>query len=414
MYIELSIGSIYFVNKMVSKALNGTKLFSPIKVGEKLLKQRITHMPTTRLRSNNQVPTDLQLKYYGDRAKAPGTLISTEATAISDKTANGFVPGIWSEQQTIAWKKIVDEVHKHDSFISCQLWAMGRSSDPNYLKSKGNKFNAPSAIYKDEASRRYAEKVGWPLQEMTKEEIKEMIYTDFTNAAKNALKAGFDYIELHHGNGYLLEQFLYPVTNQRTDEYGGSIENRSRLLLELLDHLLTFIPASKIGIKMAPFLDGEGLLGVKEVIHPIVTNGYILNELQQRANKGQELAFVGITDARMDLIEEQPELGNLDWVRSIWKGIIIRHGNYGFETGEYPTLVRDIEADDKTIAGFGRHFIANPDLVERLKNGYDLNAYDRNTFYSGGNWGYNTYPKYGETVSFSEETEKKVQGVPLA
>lgn len=399
---------------MSPKALNNTNLFAPIQVGSNTLKHRITHMPTTRLRSTEQVPTDLQLQYYGDRAAYPGTLISVEATAISNKTANGYVPGIWSSRQTKAWKKIVDEVHKHDSFISSQLWAMGRASDPNYLKGNGAKFSAASAIYKDEDSKKAAEQAEWPLQEMTVEEIKEMIYTDFTNAAKNALEAGFDYIELHHGNGYLLEQFLYPVSNQRTDQYGGSIENRSRLFLELLDHLLTFVPASKIGIKMAPFMEEDGFLGVNESIHPIVTNGYLLSELQQRANKGQELAFVTMTDARTDILEKHPELASFDWIRSIWKGVIIRNGNYGYENGDYATLVKNLQDDDKTLAGFGRHFIANPDLVERLEKGYELNKYDRNFFYYGGNWSYNSYPKYGETVHFSQEDELKVVGKPLA
>lgn len=391
--------------KMANKPLKDTNLFKPIKVGDNTLNHRISHLPCTRFRPENQVPSDLMLQYYDDRTKYPGTLVAIEATSVSNETGSGKAPGLYTDQQVQAWKKIVDKVHDNKSFISAQLWHMGRESDPKYLKNNGAKFGSASAIYWSEQSKKLAERVGNPIVEYTQDDIQDII-SQFVNATKNAMEAGFDYVELHHGNGYIFEQFLFPASNVRTDKYGGSIENRTRFVLETLDRLFEVIPASKIGIKIAPYISNPGFLGFKEEIHPIVTYGYLLSELQKRAEKGNELAFISISDARQDEIDLNPELKSIDWIKNIWKGVIIRGGNYSFETGEMTNIFNDVNYDDRTMIGFGRHFVANPDLVEKLENGWDLNHYQRQYFYTGTNLGFNTYPKHGETLEFDEATEK--------
>ena len=191
----------------------------------KTISHRIAHLPTTRNRATkDHVPTDLMQKYYTDRAKTGGLLV-TEATLISlNQGIYPNVPGIWNNQQRDAWKKITDSVHSVGGFISVQLWALGRVGNAKLLKNHGLPLTGVSPIYEHEQAEKDAVKAENPIQELTQDEIKDIIYNQFANAAKLADEAGFDFIELHGANGYLFEQFIHPGTNKRTDKYGDQLK----------------------------------------------------------------------------------------------------------------------------------------------------------------------------------------------
>lgn len=392
--------------------LKDTKVFKLIKVGRHTLSNRIFYAPSTRIRAlADRTPSDLQLRNYDERTKSPGSFVVTEAVFSFPQAGliNG-VPGIYSAEQTAAWKKVVDKVHANKSFISIQLWNLGRLGDPALLKAQGLPYLAPSAIYLNEAAQKKAEDAKNPIRALTEEEIHDQIYNQYTNAAKNAVEAGFDYLELHGAHGYLLHQFLEEATNKRTDKYGGSIENRARFVLELIDHLISIVGADRLALRISPWVTIQGMEGVNGKVHPLTTYSYLLHELEKRAQKGDRLAYISVVEPRVngaEILEKDQQLGNNDFVNDIWKGIILKAGNYTYDAPEFKQVVQDVD-NDRTLVGFSRYYISNPDLVDRLKNGLTLSSYDRNTFYAGNDFGYNVYPERN-TI---EEIEAAKQRVP--
>ncbi|ANB12936.1 Oye2p [Sugiyamaella lignohabitans] len=352
-------------------------LFSPIKVGKSTLQHRIALAPLTRFRSPKHVPGDLVAEYYEQRASRPGTLLITEATFIAAK-AGGIpnVPGIWSQEQIDAWKKVTDRVHAKKSFIYAQIWALGRQAFPAVLKAEGFDYVSASDVPIDEER-------GAP-RPLTKEEIKEYIQL-YVKAAKNAVEAGFDGIELHSANGYLLDQFLHENTNQRTDEYGGSIENRARFTLEVVDALVEAIGADRVGIRLSPWNTyGEVFPGIS----PIPQWSYVVAELEKRAvEQNKRLAFVHIVEPRIaGHVNLESWSGSNEFINNIWKGILIKAGNM------LPVAAEVAEKEPNTIIAVGRHFISNPDIVDKLERKLELTDYDRDTFYTNDAKGYTDYP----------------------
>ncbi|KAK6461919.1 NADPH dehydrogenase [Scheffersomyces coipomensis] len=396
----------------VGVPLKDTSVFKSIKVGQNELAHRIVYVPTTRFRAlEDHTPSDLELKYYGDRSEYPGSLIITEGTFVSDQ-GSGYtnVPGIFTDKHVKAWKQITDKVHSNGSFISAQLWFLGRVATPQVFKQKGLDIVAPSAIFESEYSENKAKKVGVKIRALTIPEIKHLIYDTYTNAAKKAIEAGFDYIELHSAHGYLLDQFLHPVTNKRTDEYGGSVENRARFTLELIDQLSKVVGANKVAIRLSPWANTQGILAHEDVIHPITTFSYLINELQKRKLAGQELAYISIVEPRVSGlidVDAEDQQGTNEFVYQIWKGKIVKAGKYTYDAPEFKSIQNDT-ADDRTLVGFSRYYISNPDLVYKLKNGLELNDYDRSSFYGKSNWGYNTYNRHEENSNYDKEKESKV------
>ena len=405
-------------------SLKNTDLFKSLKVGQNTLSNKVVYPPTTRMRAlEDHTPSDLELEYYGSRSKYPGSLLIAEATFVSEQAGlngsvpstwnsepAGYVPGIWNEKHVKGWKKITDRVHENDSFISSQFWFLGRVGDPQLLKDHGLDYVAPSAIYPDQDFRNKAEAAENPLRALTEEEIHELIYETYTNAAKNAIAAGFDYIELHAAHGYLLDQFLNPATNQRTDKYGGSIENRARLVLELVDHLTTIVGASKLAIRISPWAKFQGMDAEKDSTHPTTTLSYVLHELQKRADNGKGLAYVSVVEPRAqggDDVEKSQQVGDNTFVGQIWKSVILKSGNYTYDAPNFKTLLNDI-SDNRTMVGFARYYTSNPDLVKRLYEGWDLTPYDRLTFYGSSNWGYNTFNSYNENREFTKDVESDI------
>lgn len=348
-----------------------SNLFQPLNVGAYTLKNRIIMAPLTRSRANNpgRIPNELMVEYYRQRASAG--LILTEATSVTPMGV-GYpdTPGIWLDAQTEGWKPVTEAVHEQGGKIFMQLWHVGRISDPRYLG--GELPVAPSAI----AAPGHVSHIR-PFQDyvvpraLSIEEIKNL-QSIYRRAAENAKKAGFDGVELHAANGYLFDQFMHESTNTRSDEYGGSIENRVRLLLEIVDVLIAVWGADKVGVHLAPASDGAGLADSD----PRALFTYVAKQLSAR-----NIAFIF---AREDTSKEDT-VGQL--VRDNFEGVFIANQQLTKATGEQ--LIESGRAD---AVSYGQLFIANPDLVERFELGAELNTPNRETYYFNEKVGYTDYP----------------------
>ena len=360
--------------------MSNSVLLESYQMGSITLKNRMVMAPMTRSRSanNEHVATELTAKYYEQRATAG--LIITEGTFVSKK-AVGFinVPAIYSEAQTNGWKLVTTAVHNKGGKIFAQLWHTGRLSHPDLHN--GELPHAPSAINpiaKAYTTNGFVDTV--TPKEMTIEEIKETI-ADFVNAAKNAVAANFDGIELHGANGYLFHQFFNGVSNHRTDIYGGSIENRSRILFETLDALKDVIHLSKVGIRLNPSMHNSQGMMVDELTIP--TYEYIINRLNDYG-----LAYIHLTEPFTpvhDVAFAVEEVAK--HFRPFYKGTLIINKGFTKETG-----IKVIEDGNADLVAYGVPFIANPDLVERFAKDAALNTPDQSTFYSFTEKGYTDYP----------------------
>lgn len=359
------------------------KLFSPLKVGALTLPNRVFMAPLTRLRSiePGDIPTPLMAEYYRQRASAG--LIITEATQISFQ-AKGYAgaPGLHTPEQLNAWKKITQAVHDDGGHIAVQLWHVGRISH-NSLQPGQQAPVAPSAIAADTRTTVRDETGAWirvPCSTPRALETEEIpgIINDFRQATANAREAGFDYIELHAAHGYLLHQFMSPASNQRTDQYGGSIENRTRLTLEVVDATAAEWGAEHIGIRISPLGPFNGLDNGEDQEEAAL---YLVEELNKR-----NIAFLHISEP--DWAGGKPYSDAFrDAVRARFKGVIVGAGAYTAEKAE-----NLIEKGFIDAVAFGRSYISNPDLVERLQQNAPLNEPDGETFYGGGAKGYTDYP----------------------
>ncbi|KAL4812297.1 FMN-linked oxidoreductase [Aspergillus spinulosporus] len=362
-----------------------TRLFKPLEIGTVRVQHRIGMAPLTRLRATpDRTPTPLMKEYYTQRASIPGTLIVTEGTLISGASAGGFpgAPGIWRADQVAAWKEITDAVHRKGSFIYVQLFSMGRAADTELAESEGIEIVAPSAIPIPHDERPDA-----PMpRAMRTAEIQQAI-VDFVTAAKNALAAGFDGVEIHGANGYLLDQFLQDTSNQRHDKYGGSVANRSRLLHEVLQEVVKAIGADKVGLRLSPWSRFQGM----RMDDPIPQFADIIDRASDL-----NLAYLSLIEARVvgardyeGSLDEDRE--TLDFVYERWNGPVLVAGGYGLEKAQ--RLVDEQYPEKDIVVLFGRHFISNPDLVYRFKEGIELTKYQRETFYQiSSAVGYVDYP----------------------
>lgn len=347
-------------------------LFEPITVGDLTLPNRIVMAPLTRSRAGQErIPNQLMRDYYVQRADAG--LILTEATAI-DPMGVGYAdtPGIWSEEQVAGWKNIVEGVHAAGGRIFSQLWHVGRISDPSFLN--GAVPVAPSALAaQGNVSLLRPQRPFVTPRALEHSEVVALV-EKYRHGALNAKKAGFDGVEIHGANGYLPDQFLQDGSNQRTDEYGGSIENRARFLLQITDAAISVFGAGRVGVHLSPRSDSNYISDSK----PLETFPYVARELAKR-----KIAFLF---ARA----KQGEDGLGARMKEAFGGPFVANEGLTFEEAE--RIVRKGEAD---LVSFGKLFIANPDLVKRLKEKAPLNAPDPSTFYSAGAKGYTDYPVLG-------------------
>lgn len=391
-----------FVKDFKPIALGDTNLFKPIKIGNNELKHRVVMPPLTRMRAHHpgNVPNkDWAVEYYDQRSRRPGTLIITEGSFPSPQ-CGGYdnAPGIWSKEQIEQWKKIFAKIHENKSFVWVQLWVLGRQAFADSLARDGLPYvSASDEIYMSEEQREKAIKSNNPQHGLTKEEIKEYIQY-YVQSAKNSIAAGADGVEIHSANGYLLNQFLDPISNKRTDEYGGSIENRARFTLEVVDAVTEAIGCDKVGIRFSPYGTFGTMSGGQEPL-TVAQYAYVLGELEKRAKAGKRLSFVHIVEPRVTdpfFTEGEGEYheGTNDFVYSIWKGPIIRAGNLAL----HPEDVKEMVRDERTLIGYGRFFISNPDIVDRVEKGLPLNKYVRETFYAMTTEGYTDYPTYAKAI----------------
>ncbi len=362
-----------------------TTLFDSLKLGDITLNSRVIMAPLTRMRSKQpgNIPHALNAEYYAQRASAG--LIISEATQISQQ-GQGYpaTPGIHSPQQVEGWKLVTEAVHKEGGKIFLQLWHVGRISHTSH-QPNGSLPVAPSAIAPKDSGTFSAEWKPVACETPRALELSEIpgIIADFVKAAQNAKEAGFDGVEVHGANGYLLDQFLEDGSNQRTDIYGGSIENRARLLLEVVDAVVAVWGKGRVGVRLSPYGTFSGM----HDSDPVKTFTYVLEELNNRGIAYAHLIEPRATSAGgSDAVHESaPSTSEL--FRKAFKGVFISAGGYDADNAKQAVQSGAVDA-----VAFGRLFIANPDLPARLQQGIALNPYNRATFYGGAETGYTDYP----------------------
>jgi len=353
-----------------------TKLFEPYQLGAITLANRIAMAPLTRNRAAaGMVPGPLAVEYYGQRA--PAGLLITEASQISQQ-GQGYqdTPGIYSNEQVAGWRKVTERVHAEGGRIFIQLWHVGRISHVS-LQPNGGAPVAPSAI-----PAKTKTFVGGSFADVSPPRALELseipgIIDSYKRAAANAIEAGFDGVEVHGANGYLLDQFAKDGTNKRTDAYGGSIENRARLMLEATKGIVDEIGADKTGIRISPVTPANDISDS----NPQPLFDYIVDQLN-----ALNLVYLHVVEGATG---GPRDVAPFDYasLRKRFKGAYM--ANNGYDLALANQMLSSGAAD---LIAFGKPFISNPDLVERLKTGAPLNEWDKNTFYGGGARGYTDYP----------------------
>jgi N-ethylmaleimide reductase len=359
-----------------------SKLFTPTKVGPYEISHRVVMAPMTRMRTTEgDVPNELMVEYYTQRA-SEGGLIIAEATPVS-RQGYGYnkAPGIYAGEQIDGWRRVTDAVHAKGGRIFLQLWHVGRQSHPE-LQPGGSDPVAPSALQADGYA--YGDDGQLPFtmpRELHTNEIPAIIET-FRLGAERALAAGFDGVEIHGANGYLPDQFLQDGSNKRTDEYGGPIENRAKFMIAVTEAAISVFGADRVGLRLAP----SGKYGNMHDSDPEATFGYVARRMNELG-----LGYLHIIEPRIkgteEISVEEPIAAK--HIRRSFTGPIIAAG--GFDKDAAEAIVSSGDAD---LVAFGRFFISNPDLPERLRTGAPLAAFDRETFYGGNSRGYTDYPAY--------------------
>ncbi|KAK9390189.1 hypothetical protein V1515DRAFT_589479 [Lipomyces mesembrius] len=335
-------------------------LFTPVKLGKLELGHRIAFAPCTRFRNEDDGSPieDLMPAHYAQRCLIPGTFLIAEATD-AHSLGGGYsnVPGIYTEEQIAAWKKVTDAVHEKKCFIFLQVWAIGRV---NPGTKQPDVFSASTIADGGHLTPR----------ELTIEEI-HTLEDAFATAAKNAVAAGFDGVEIHGAHGYLVDQFIQDVSNQRTDEYGGSVENRAKFALEIINKVAAAIGDEKVGIRLSPFSRFQSM-GMGD---PYPQFSYIVSKLQENHPK---LAYIHMVEPRVSGITDREPQGDesTDPYHKLWTGTWIAAGGFTAETAKAYAA-----AHEDSLVAFGRYFISNPDLVAKVKEGIPFTMYNRDTFY---------------------------------
>ncbi|KAJ3046005.1 hypothetical protein HDV00_003753 [Rhizophlyctis rosea] len=364
-------------------------LFSSFKVGDMELKHRIVMGPMTRSRSPGEVANDINAKHYGQRASEGGLIISEGTTAAATGVGYAHVPAIMNPEQAVGWKKATDAVHRKGGYIYAQLWHVGRASKAEFQPDNKPPVSASELPTKGKDVPRA----------LAVDEIHSTTAAIAESARLAVQEAGFDGVELHAAHGYLFDQFLQSSSNIRTDQYGGSFENRARFLFETIDAIVAKIPASKVAVRLSPWLDGQDCTDSD----PEALFTYVLKRLQP-----YNLAYIHLTEPIWGGWQQGPphSQSKLNVFRPLVTAptALLLTGGYLAENGE-----EAVASGRAELIGIGRPFITNPDLVERLRNGWELTAYDdifSKVFYGGGEENYTTYKTYQEQL---EEKGEEVQ-----
>lgn len=365
--------------------MTATNLFTPLTLGRLSLSHRVVMPPLTRMRATPQTnAANAQMaQYYGQRA-TPGGFIIGEASQISpDGRGLPCTPGIHTPEQIAGWKQVTDAVHAKGGHMFLQLWHMGRLSHPSHLD--GALPVGPSAIAAqgEALTADYKREPFLTPRELATREIPGLIGR-YAQAARNAMEAGFDGVEIHAANGYLLEQFLQSRTNQRTDAYGGSIENRCRLVLEVAQAIAEVWDADRVGIRLSPY----GIANDSGEAEPMPLYSHLIGELDRLGLAYLHLIEPRASGAGQKEVDHQDVPSAAKLFRPLWRTRLIAAGNFRRDGANQ--MLAEGHAD---AIAFGRLFISNPDLPERLRTGAELTPYNRATFYTRGAEGYIDYPR---------------------
>ena len=371
--------------------MNFPSLFSPLTIGPYHLKHRVVMAPLTRMRAArpSHAPRPLNAEYYAQRATAGGLIIAEASPVVASGVGNPDVPSVWSAKQVEGWREVVDAVHAKGGVIFLQLWHVERVLH-SWFQPGGALPVAPSAVpisaeYKTLTADWKVSTYETPRALETNEVAG--VVDSFRQAAKNAFAAGFDGVEIHGANGYLLEQFLQSRTNLRTDRYGGSIENRARLLLEVTQAAIEVWGADRVGVRLSPY----GIASDSGEADPMPLYSHVVEALNPLS-----LAYLHFIEPRSSgagraEVDHQNVPAVMVLFRPIWKGILISAGGFTGASAEAA-----IAAGHADAVAFGRIFISNPDLPRRLREGFPVTPYNRKTFYGGEEAGYSDYPVHDE------------------
>ena len=371
--------------------MNYPSLFSPLKVGPYQLKHRVVMAPLTRMRAEKPglSPRPLNTEYYRQRTTPGGLLIAEATPVVATGHGNPGVPGIYTEAQIKGWREVVDAVHAKGGLIFLQLWHVGRVSHSS-LQPGGVLPVAPSAV-PISATLTTMTADGKPASYETPRALETAeiagVIDGYRQGARNALAAGFDGVEIHGANGYLIEQFLQSHTNLRSDRYGGSIENRARLLMEITQAVIEVWGADRVGLRLSPY----GVANGSGEADPMPLYSHVIKSLDRLG-----LAYLHFIEPRASgagraEVDHQNVPQAMVLFRPLWRGVLISAGNF---TGASADAA--IAAGHADAIAFGRIFISNPDLPRRLQHGFPLTAYNRATFYGGEEVGYTDYPAHEE------------------
>lgn len=362
-----------------------SKIFTPIEAESTQFKNRLVMAPMTRNRAHNEAnaPTELHQRYYSQRASAG--LILSEGAQVSQQ-GMGYIDtaGIHNTEQVKGWKKVLDKVHENDGAMYCQLWHVGRVSHTSFQGGNppvsSSAKNAEGQTFTTEGFQQTSDP-----RALSTDEVREVVQ-QFREGARNAIEAGFDGVQVHGANGYLIEQFLHDSINDRTDEYGGSIENRARFLFEILDAVIEEAGAGRTSLRLSP----SNLMNTENDSKSKKLYEYVIRKL----NDEYELVFLELVEPLADL-EDYPQLAKnvLDYYGPFYDGVLMTNGNY-----DRAAAIEVVESGKADMVSFARLFLANPDLPERFEKDASLNEPESDTFYGGEAEGYIDYP-------FLEEAE---------
>lgn len=341
-----------------------SQLFTPIQVGKCHLQHRVVMAPMTRRRAlEDRTPSEMMPEYYAQRASIRGTLLISEATSVSPRSAaQPNTPGIYTAAHIEGWKAVTHAVHEKSSFVFAQLWVTGRATKLGALKRGAEVISCSDIPMNDEA------RVPRPLRE---EEIQEII-DDFRIAATNAIAAGFDGVEIHGANGYLIDQFTQDVSNRRTDKWGGSVENRSRFAVEVTQAVVHAIGADRVGYRVSPWSRHQGM----RMVDPMPQFVYLIGELRKL-----NLAYLHVIEARVQANMDVEASESIDAFVDAWGNVspVIVAGGYTSDTARQ--ILEGKYSDRKILVAFGRSFISNPDLPYRILNNKPIAQHNRALFY---------------------------------
>jgi N-ethylmaleimide reductase len=369
--------------------LNGvwmsSSLFTPLQVGPFTLSHRVAMAPLTRMRAEKETlaARALNVEYYAQRASEGGLIIAEASQIMPEGQGSPNTPGIYSKEQIARWKEVVDAVHAKGGIIFLQLWHVGRASHSSLQP--GGKLPVSASAIAINATTRTTSGETVPYETPRALETNEIpgIIEAYKQATRNAREAGFDGVEVHGANGYLLEQFLQTRSNQRTDQYGGSIENRARLLLEVTNAVVDAWSPDRVAVRISPY----GVSNDSGEADPMPLYSYVVSELSKL-----DLAYLHLVEPRTSGVgraevfhENVPKAYEL--FRPLWKGVLVTAGGFDGASAEEAVASGNVD-----VIAFGRPFIANPDLPERVKLKVPFTPYNRATFYGGEEKGYTDYP----------------------